>query len=93
MNHKLSLRQHCIEMAIKIRYNQAVSTCFKSGDNLTDDLVEATETFREALETFDFGSLRNQYPDLRGNSRADVILVKDVTGRIGITINGKTIEP
>ena len=93
MNHKLSLKQHCIETEIKKRYNRAVSDYFKAGGHDAQDLEEKIELFSEALETFDFGSLRSRYPELRGNSDADAALHKDEAGRLHININGVDIEP
>ncbi len=93
MNHKLSLAQHCIETEIKKRYNKAVSDYFKSGGDPAGSVEECIDIFQEALETFDFGLLRNRYPALRGNSDAAVSLYRDPSGRLHITIDETDIEP
>ena len=93
MNHKLSLKQHCIETEIKKRYNSFISEYFRTGDREAPELEETIEMFREALETLDFGNLRSRYPELRGNSDADAALFKDEAGRLYININGVDIEP
>lgn len=93
MNHKLLLTQHCIETEIKKRYNKDIFDYIKSGADPAGDLEARIEIFQEALETFDFGFLRNQYPDLRGNSDAAVTLYRDDAGRLHITIDEKDIEP
>lgn len=92
MNQKLSLKQHCIETAIKKRYNQRILDYFKSDKASAGQIEAQIELLLEALETLDFGDLRNRYPDLRGNSDATVTLCKDGEGRLHITINGENIE-
>jgi hypothetical protein len=97
MNQKLSLKQHCIETELKRRYNKAISDYFKAEFKGREDLKTHLETsidiFQSALDNFDFGHLRNRYPDLRGNSDAAVMIYRDGSHRLRITINGEDIEP
>lgn len=93
MNIKLSLRQHCIETAIKKGYNISISDYFRSEQNQAGEIEENLELFRDALETFDFGRLRSRHPALRGQTDAAVLLFRDESGRLRITINGEDIEP
>lgn len=87
------MKQHCIETEIKKRYNNAISEYFKAGPRERKAcLEESIDTFQSALETFNFGHLRNLYPDLRGNSDASVTLYRDRYDRLRITINGEDIE-
>lgn len=94
MNYKLSMTQHCIETEIKKRYNKAIFEYFKEGSREEKAYLEKSiDAFQNALETFNFGHLRNLYPDLRGNSDASVTLYRDQYNRLRITINGEDIEP
>ena len=93
MNPYLSLKQHCIETAIKKHYNALVSDYFKAGKDGAPHLEESIDILHSALETFDFGHLRSRYPELRGNSNAAVCLFRDESGRPRIAIDGETIEP
>ncbi len=93
MNHKLSLKHHCIETEIKKQYNINLSEYFKHGSDPVEEIEVRIEMLKEALETLDFGLLRSRYPALRGNSDASVALYRDQSGRLHITIDGKDIEP
>ncbi|MFO7860694.1 MAG: hypothetical protein R6U41_05670 [Desulfosalsimonas sp.] len=93
MNLKISTKRHCIETEVKRQYNKAVSKYFKaSGKNEKKDLENRIDLLHHAIETLDFSSLRSRYPDLRGDSSAEIGLFRDDAGAIGITINGEEIE-
>lgn len=93
MNHKLSLKHHCVETEIKKRYNITLSEYFKGGGDPAEEIEARIDIFKEALETLDFGLLRSRHPELRGKSNASVALYRDESGRLHITIDGKDIEP
>ena len=105
MNLKISLATHCIETEIKRRYNRAVSDYFKirggkaaSSQNRNesnpdpDALAAQIELLQQALKRLDFNFLRSQYPDLRGDSTADVRIGRRDDNALFIAINGEEIE-
>ncbi|MGM0404477.1 MAG: hypothetical protein ACQEQN_12245 [Thermodesulfobacteriota bacterium] len=97
MNIKISLQRHCIETEIKGQYNRAVSGYFRASgrDGKNDgkkDLENRIDLLHHALETMDFNFLRNRYPELRGDSTAEVFVTRDSAGSPGIIINGEEIE-
>lgn len=91
MQIKLDLSKHCIETAIKKLYNQSISTYFK---NKYSDihLERQIENLKEALETFDFGRLRKEYPVLAGHHEDEVTLSFDKDDKATITINGNPVK-
>ncbi|MFW6283844.1 MAG: hypothetical protein ACOC1H_00460 [Desulfosalsimonas sp.] len=93
MNLKISTKRHCIETEVKHQYNRAVSKYFKaSAENEKKDLENRIDLLHHAIETLDFSFLRSRYPDLRGDSSAEIRLLRNDAGAIGITINGEEIE-
>ncbi|MBS0013084.1 MAG: hypothetical protein KFF46_03860 [Desulfobacterales bacterium] len=93
MNLKISTQRHCIETEVKHQYNSAVSKYFKASDEKgKKDLENRIDLLHHAIETLDFRFLRSRYPDLRGDSLAEIGLFRDGAGAIGITINGEKIE-
>lgn len=93
MNIKLSLKNHCIETEIKKQYNRSVSQYFSSRETGEKKNLETRiALLHHALETLDFGYLRNRYADLHGQSMADVELGADPSDNLHLAINGKAID-
>jgi len=89
MKIKLNLSRHCIETETKRLYNQSVLKYFKTDDK--DRIEKQIEILQHALQTLDFGKLRNTYPELAGHCDDDVELSLNNQNQIIILINGKEI--
>lgn len=87
----LNLSRHCIETAIRRRYNRCLSRSFKTG-TLDKDLECEINLLKTALELLDFSYLRSTWPELAGHGKAMVTLRWDRRNRIGILVNGYPIE-
>jgi hypothetical protein len=86
----LDLRRHCIETAIRHRYNAAVQTYFKQEEE-RPMLEKEIALLLEALETLDFPALRSTYPALAGSTAARITLSKDPAGPLTMTIDGRPL--
>ena len=89
MEIQLDLSKHCIETEIKRVYNQAIFVYFKTAKNRSRTTHIITLA-KEALETFNFRRLRNEYPDLSGHSAAEIVLTR-INGSVQILINGRRV--
>jgi hypothetical protein len=89
---RLDLGHHCVETEIKRQYNRCLSAFFQSKGS-TGDIEASIDLLQHALESFDFQALRSRYPELSGDSTADVILTIDVNGNISLIVNQKVIYP
>lgn len=83
----LDLRRHCIETAIRRRYDQALSTYFKN-ERARPQLEKDIELILEALETLDFPALRGAHRPLAGKTETRVTLSRDPQGQLSIQIDG-----
>jgi hypothetical protein len=83
----LDLKRHCIETAIRRRYDQALGAYFKQED-ARPRLEKDIELLLEALETLDFPALRGTYCPLAGKTEAPVTLSRDLRGQLSIHIDG-----
>jgi hypothetical protein len=86
----LDVVHHCIETEIKRQYNRCISAYFKSKKE-ADEIEKAITLLQYALENFDFQTLRGRYPELAGQSKADVALIRDKKDNIILTLNKKVI--
>jgi hypothetical protein len=86
----LDLRRHCIETAIRRRYDQALGTYFKD-ENARPRLEKDIELLLEALETLDFPTLRGTHGPLAGQTDTQVTLSRDPQGQLSIGINGQHV--
>jgi len=91
MRINLNLSRHCIETAIRRRYNHCLSRSFKTG-TLDKDLECEINLLKTALELLDFSYLRSTWPELAGHDKVEVTLGWDHCHRISILINGHPIE-
>ena len=87
----LNLSRHCIETAIRRRYNRCLSRSFKTR-SLDKDLKREINLLKTALESLDFSYLRSTWAELAGHGKAVVTLGWDRRHRIGILVNGHPIE-
>jgi hypothetical protein len=87
----LDLSRHCIETAIRQRYDAAIRTFFKKEDE-RPRLEKEIGVLLEALETLDFPALRSTYPALAGSTGARITLSKDPTGPLVIQIDGRPLK-
>jgi len=85
---ELDLSRHCIETAIRHRYNGALRAYFKREDERRG-LEKEIALLLEALETLDFSALRAAHPALAGSTEARITLSQDSTGRLVIQIDGQ----
>ena len=88
---ELDLSRHCIETAIRQRYNAAVRSYFRQNDE-RPRLEKEIALLLEALETLDFPALRSTQPALAGSTEARITLSKeDPTGLLVIQIDGRPL--
>ena len=88
---ELDLRRHCIETAVRQRYNAAVRTYFRQNDG-RPELEQEIDLLLEALETLDFPVLRSNHPALAGSTEARITLSrKDAPGSLVIQIDGRPL--
>ena len=92
MKIKLDLKKHCIETELKRLYNQSLSQYFKPGSN-PKQTEETIDVIKSVLENSNISKLRSKYPELSGNSEADIALTADRQGQVVIIINGLEINP
>ena len=87
----LDLSKHCIETEIRRVYHQALSRLLKNRQDTTgaEDILTLT---MEALETFNFGMLRSQYPALCGHTIAQVVLTR-IKEKPHLYLDDQRIEP
>ena len=86
----LDLRRHCIETAIRQRYDKALGTYFKD-ENARPRLEQDIELLLEALETLDFPTLRGTHRPLAGQTETCVRLSRDPQGQLSIHIDGQIL--
>ena len=92
MTIQLCLAHHCIETAIKRRYNAAISAYFKSPEN-QNDLENEIELLETALKVFDFNRLRSQWRTLAGHSDVVVALSPGSGGQPTLSFGAVCIVP
>jgi hypothetical protein len=83
----LDLRRHCIETAIRRRYDQALGAYFKE-ESSRPQIENDIELLLEALETLDFPALRGRYRPLAGKTETPVMLSRDSQGQLSLNIDG-----
>ena len=88
----LDLSHHCIETAIRQRYNAAVRAYFKQEDE-RPRLENEIGLLLDALETLDFPVLRSRHRELAGSTEARITLTKEAhTGSLMIQIDGQPLQ-
>ena len=86
----LDLRKHCIETAIRKRYERCISAYFKTKGGHRP-IEQDIELLRLALETLDFPALRAKHSVLAGASSHHVQLSLDHERRLEIRIDGRPL--
>jgi len=86
----LDLSRHCVETAIKKRYNRALSDYFRATTERErhEKIIDLTH---QALQALDFNRLRSQYAPLAGHTDAQVVLTREAD-RLSIHIDGQPVE-
>jgi hypothetical protein len=92
MKIKLNLKKHCVETELKRLYNRSLSQYFKPGSN-QKQIEKILDVIKTVLENSNISNLRSKYPDLSGNSEADIVLTTDRQDQVVILINGLEINP
>ncbi len=92
MKIKLNLKKHCVETELKRLYNRNLSQYFKPGCN-QKQIEKIIDVIKTVLEHSNISKLRSRYPDLSGNSEADIVLTTDRKDLVVILINGLEINP
>jgi hypothetical protein len=92
MKIKLNLKKHCVETELKRLYNRSLSQYFKPGSN-QKQIEKIIDVIKTVLENSNISNLRSKYPELSGNSEADIVLSTGRQDQIVILINGLEINP
>ncbi len=93
MEIKLNTGRHCIETEMKRQYNKTISAYFKSGPETDKQTLEARiDLLQQGLENFDFNRLRANYPELRGETEAEVTLAATAKHKPELRINGEPVH-
>ena len=92
MKIKLNLKKHCVETELKRLYNLCLSQYFKPGSN-QKQIEKMLDVIKTVLENSSISNLRSKYPELSGNSEADIVLTTDRQDQVIILINGLEINP
>lgn len=92
MKIKLNLKKPCVETELKRLYNRSLSQYFKPGSN-QKQIEKILDVIKTVLENSNISNLRSKYPDLSGNSEADIVLTTDRQDQVVILINGLEINP
>jgi hypothetical protein len=91
----LNLSDHCIETAIRRRYNRCLSRLLrtKSTDPDQDKMIEGEiDLLKTALESLDFSYLRSTWPELAGHGHVAVSVEWGDCHQVGIRVNGHLIR-
>lgn len=91
METTLDLHRHCIQTAIKQKYNRLIADYFKSPTENQAIRESEISLLKTALETLDFGKLRADFPVLRGGGAGDIRLGSDNGKTLTLSINGAII--
>lgn len=87
----LDLTRHCVETAVRRRYEAAIRIYFQQPDDRRH-LEPAIELLHQALETLDFPALRARHPALAGKTGNRVALGRDSQGRLTIIVDGRPLK-
>ncbi len=87
----LDVKKHCIETAIKGRYDRVLSQYFRSKGKCRE-AGKKLELLSTALSKFDFPALRAGHRELAGGIAAKIILTENHLKEPCILINGHPID-
>lgn len=89
----LDLGKHCIQTAVKRKYNQLISDYFKLKAPEKTEIIESEiSLLKEALEKLDFSWLRTTYPELQGGGANKIQIAVNPEKNITISINSRIIH-
>jgi len=86
----LDLRRHCLETAIRRRYNRVLADLLRSR-GATPEMERCLAFLKTALEELDFPALRGSHRELAGHCDAEVAIGDDGSGGIGVWIDGRVV--
>ena len=92
MKIKLNLKKHCFETELKRLYSRSLSQYFKPGSN-QKQIEKIIDVIKTVLENSNISNLRSKYPELSGNSEANILLTTNRQDQVVISINGLEINP
>ena len=89
----MDLGKHCIQTAVKRKYNQLISDYFKLKAPEKTEIIESEiSLLKKALENLDFSWLRTKNPELQGGGENKIIIADSADNNITISINGRVIH-
>jgi len=89
----LDLKKHCIQTAIKRKYNQLISKYFKLNKHENTAIIESEiSLLKDALEHLDFSHLRTTYTELQGGGSEKIMIADRADNNITISINDRMIH-
>ena len=89
----LDLKKHCIQTAIKRKYNQLISTYFKLNKNENTEIIESEiSLLKKALENLDFSYLRTTYTELQGGGTDKIAIADSTDSKLTLLINDRIIH-
>lgn len=91
MEITLNLRRHCIQTAIKQKYNRLIADYFRSPAENQAIMESEIALLKTALENLDFGRLRSEFPALQGGGPEKISLGAGTDNTLFISVNGKII--
>ena len=93
MKIPLDLKKHCIQTAIKRKYNQQISKYFSLKQEENPEIIESEiALLKDALEKLDFCYLRSTYRELQGGGDDEIILSANSDNQITIWVNNRIIH-
>jgi len=89
----LDLGKHCIQTAVKRKYNQLISNYFKLKTSENAEIIESEiSLLKDAMENCDFSWLRSTYPELQGGGADKIMISASPDNDITISINDRKIH-
>jgi hypothetical protein len=88
----LDLSRHCIQTAVRRRYETLVAAYFKT-ESGQGDLEMQIGLLQQALETLDFAVLRSRWPELAGGRAVKVAMGRSAGGIVIHTGGGTIAAP
>ncbi len=95
MRINLNLSDHCLETAIRRRYNRCLSNLLKARTTDAEQyavLEQEIGLLKTALESLDFSYLRSTWPELAGHRQVSVSVEWDRCHQIRIRVNGHLLR-
>lgn len=91
MEITLDLHRHCIQTAIRQKYNRLIADYFKSPAKNQEIMESEISLLKTALENLDFGKLRAGFPALQGGGPEKIRIGAGAGNTLFISVNGEKI--